>query len=93
VLAIAIIAIVYTSKLSWISLFIAGIGTLALITLNLAGVKKLSIYLLIGVVIWVGVLKSGIHATLAGVIVGLCIPIQGKANKSSPLKLLEHKLH
>lgn len=93
VLAIAIIAIVYTSKLSWISLLIAGIGTLALITLNLAGVKKLSIYLLIGVVIWVGVLKSGIHATLAGVIVGLCIPIQGKANKSSPLKLLEHKLH
>lgn len=94
VLAIAIIAIVYTGNLSSLSLIIGSMAIILLFVLNRCNVDALTPYMLLGIVIWVAVLKSGIHATLAGVIVGLFIP-NTSTNKPgySPLITLEHALH
>jgi NhaA family Na+:H+ antiporter len=89
--AIIIIALFYTEDLSLLSLALAGAGVLMLAILNLAGVRRLAPYLLIGVAIWVCVLKSGIHATLAGVAVALLVP-RGEG-EHGPLRQLEHMLH
>lgn len=89
---ILIIALFYTSELSLNALGVA-VGAVALLFwMNRRGVDRLSFYLMVGAVLWVAVLKSGVHATLAGVIVGFMIPYKGK-RYSSPLKHLEHKLH
>jgi NhaA family Na+:H+ antiporter len=90
--AIIIIAVFYTADLSIIALELAGVGVAALVVLNLSGVTRRSAYLLVGVFVWVCVLKSGIHATLAGVVVGLAIPMRS-ASGESPLQSLEHDLH
>jgi len=89
--AIIIIALFYTEDLSMLALMLAGAGVLLLAILNLAGVKRLAPYLLIGVAIWVCVLKSGIHATLAGVAVAVLVP-RGEG-EHGPLRHLEHMLH
>jgi NhaA family Na+:H+ antiporter len=89
--AIVIIAVFYTEDLSLLPLLLAGAGVLALAALNLLGVRRLAPYMLLGVAIWVCVLKSGVHATLDGVVVALLIPM-GDAD-DSPLRDLEHKLH
>ena len=92
--AIIIIALFYTSDLSVISLIFASAAVSILVYLNLSGVRSLSLYWIFGVLLWFCVLKSGIHATLAGVIVAFTIPgsrLQGE--ESSPLERLEHKLH
>jgi Na+:H+ antiporter, NhaA family len=92
--AILIIAMFYTSNLSLLALGLAALGVVALIGLNRSGVKATTPYLLIGLFIWVCVLKSGVHATLAGVVTALLIPIQGRtAEEQSPLHKLEHDLH
>ena len=92
--AIIVIALFYTSELSFISLVLAGFGAAALAGLNLCGVRRLAPYILIGIAVWVCVLKSGIHATLAGVVVGLCVPLERTPGADeSPLELLEHSLH
>ncbi len=92
--AIIIIALFYTENLAVTSLILGGIGLAALIGLNRAGVRSLTPYLLIGLAIWVCFLKSGVHATLAGVLIALTIPM-GKehADDHSPLHDLEHELH
>jgi Na+:H+ antiporter, NhaA family len=90
--AIIIIAAFYTAELSLTALVLGGVGVAALVALNLAGVAHRAAYLLAGVFIWVCVLKSGIHATLAGVIVGLAMPLRA-AYGSSPAHDLEHDLH
>lgn len=90
--AIIIIAAFYTSELSVVALALAGVGLVALVALNLAGVTHRAAYVLTGVFVWVCVLKSGIHATLAGVVVGLAIPMRA-ADGTSPLQSLEHDLH
>jgi NhaA family Na+:H+ antiporter len=70
----------------------AGIGLMLL--LNWRGVTRLWPYLLLGALVWYFVLKSGVHATLAGVVTGLLIPLRGKtADAPSPLESLEHTLH
>jgi NhaA family Na+:H+ antiporter len=89
--AIIIIALFYTEDLSLLALLLGGAGVLVLVLLNLLGIRRLAPYLLIGMAIWVCVLKSGIHATLAGVAVALLVP-RGDA-KDSPLRNLEHMLH
>ena len=89
--AVAIIAAFYTAELSAVWLGAAAVTLAALVTLNFFGVKRLSPYLVLGAVLWVLVLKSGIHATLAGVALALTIPI-GKGAES-PLHRLEHALH
>ncbi len=92
--AILIIAFFYTSKISFTALAISAFCILCLYLLNRRGVVKISAYLVIGLVMWVAVVKSGVHATLAGVILALFIPMRSAANPdSSPLKSMEHKLH
>ncbi|EGH98480.1 pH-dependent sodium/proton antiporter, partial [Pseudomonas amygdali pv. lachrymans str. M302278] len=92
--AVLIIALFYTSDLS-IPMLLAALGSIAvLVALNRLGVKKLLPYLVVGALLWFFMLQSGIHATLAGVALALCIPL-GKADEeaSSPLLYLEEKLH
>ncbi len=92
--AIIIIALYYTSNLSLASLAVAGVGATALIVLNRLRVLRLAPYILIGIVMWVGVLKSGVHATLAGVVLAMAIPLRnGEPGEEPPLKRLEHALH
>jgi NhaA family Na+:H+ antiporter len=93
--AIVIIAVFYTADLSFVSLGLAALGIMALAGLNLCGVRRLAPYLLVGLFIWVCVLKSGVHATLAGVAVAMFIPIRsapGRGEEESPLERLEHML-
>jgi len=96
--AIVVIALFYTADLSALSLGVAGGLTLVLFALNRAGVMRPAAYILIGIPLWVAVLKSGVHATLAGVVVAMFIPLRGRdEDKStasvSPLRHLEHTLH
>lgn len=92
--AIVIIALFYTAKISLGSLLIAGLCIPVLYALNRYGVTARSIYRLIGIIMWVSMLKSGVHATLTGVILALFIPIRSKTNPNvSPLKEWEEDLH
>ena len=90
--AIVIIAAFYTDGVSIAALSIAAVGWFALLALNRAGVKRITPYVLVGIVMWAAVLKSGVHATLAGVLVALMIPIRTN-DGTSPLKIAEHDLH
>ena len=90
--AIVIIALFYTADLSVGSLAAGGIGLAALFALNRLGISKIAPYIIIGIVMWVCVLKSGVHATLAGVVLGFTIPMSSKDGSSSPLLNLEHAL-
>jgi NhaA family Na+:H+ antiporter len=74
-MAIIVIAIFYTDELSLLALALAGAGIIGLAILNLSDVRKPSLYVLFGLLAWVCVLKSGVHATLAGVAVGLAMPL------------------
>jgi len=92
--AILIIAFFYTSKISLTALVVVAICILILTFLNKSNVESKSPYILIGIIMWVATLKSGVHATLSGVILAMFIPIRSKANPDiSPLKSLEHDLH
>ena len=92
--AILIIAFFYTTKISLLALGIAACCVPVLAFLNRRGIESRSPYLLVGIVMWVATLKSGVHATLAGVIVAMFIPMRSKIDPSdSPLKSLEHDLH
>lgn len=94
--AIIIIAIFYTVDLSTVSIAIAMIALAGLITLNRLGVTKKAAYFIVGTILWISVLKSGVHATLAGVALALTIPLNAKDEKGqhiSPLKEIEHDLH
>jgi NhaA family Na+:H+ antiporter len=91
--AIIIIAIFYSGALSTLSLALAAACIAALIGMNRLGVVKLGPYMIIGLILWVCVLKSGVHATLAGVTLAFCIPLRTKNAEPSPLLTLEHALH
>ena len=91
--AILVIAVFYTADLSVLSLVLAGIGALILLGLNRWGVTSTAAYLLVGTFVWICVLKSGVHATLAGIVVALAIPLTAPDGQHSPLKDLEHRLH
>ena len=93
--AIIIIALFYTSDLSLLSLLVAAISIIGLAILNRMNVRQLTPYILIGLVLWVAVLKSGVHATLAGVTLAMFIPLGGGKEKDGdePLRYLEHMLH
>ncbi len=91
--AIIVIALFYSGELSNLSLMLAGACLLALIAMNRLGVVKLGPYMVIGLILWVCVLKSGVHATLAGVTLALCIPMRTRNAEPSPLLTLEHALH
>ncbi len=90
--AIVIIALFYSGDLSGQAL-LAGATALGVgVILNRLGVTRASAYVLVGVVLWVAVLKSGVHATLAGVLIALCVPVRAPDGRS-PLRDLEHDLH
>lgn len=90
--AILIIAFFYTEQLSLHALMGAGLGVLVLVALNRFRVMAIGPYVLVGLVVWLLVYKSGIHATLAGVATALTIPLaDGKGG--SPLERAEHALH
>jgi NhaA family Na+:H+ antiporter len=92
--AIVIIAIFYTSDLSLSSLIIALVAIAILLILNRLQVSRVSAYIVVGVILWIAVLKSGVHATLAGVVLGLMIPLKDpKDSERSPLREVEHGLH
>jgi NhaA family Na+:H+ antiporter len=92
--AIVIIAIFYTADLSFSSLVISLVAIAVLVTLNILNVSRVSAYVVVGVILWVAVLKSGVHATLAGVVLGLMIPLNDPENSErSPLREVEHGLH
>jgi NhaA family Na+:H+ antiporter len=90
--AIVIIALFYTGDLSTTALIIGGAALALGVIMNRTGVTKVSGYLLLGVVLWTAVLKSGVHATLAGVLIAFCVPMRDQQGKS-PLRGLEHDLH
>ncbi len=90
--AIVIIAIFYSGDLSLGALLIGAIALIIAIIMNKTGVTRTSGYILLGVVLWIAVLKSGVHATLAGVVIAFCIPMRDKQG-NSPLSDLEHNLH
>jgi NhaA family Na+:H+ antiporter len=89
--AIIIIALFYTSTLKVSYLLYALIPLALMIWMNLRGQHRMAPMILLGVILWILVLKSGVHATLAGVITALCIPLTDKWGKS-PLHSLEHAL-
>lgn len=90
--AIIIIALFYTNELSMTALAVAAAAIVVLALLNATNVRSTAVYLLVGMVLWTAVLKSGVHATLAGVIVGFFIPL-AKKDGYSPAEQLEHGLH
>ncbi len=90
--AITIIALFYTSKLSLTALGVGAIFLAIMLVLNLRGVTQRAPYILLGVLLWVAVLKSGVHATLAGVATAFMIPMRSPDGKS-PVESLEHSLH
>lgn len=90
--AIVIIALFYSGDLSLSALLIGAVALLVAVTMNRMGVTRTSSYILLGVVLWIAVLKSGVHATLAGVLIAFCIPMRDEHGKS-PLRDLEHDLH
>ena len=89
--AIVVIALFFSHELSVQALIFSGISILTLVLLNRFRVSALCAYMVIGVILWASVLKSGVHATLAGVIIGFCIPLKGKKGER-PLHDFEHIL-
>ncbi|WP_077285727.1 Na+/H+ antiporter NhaA [Cognaticolwellia aestuarii] len=91
--AIIVIALFYTDQLSMLSLIFATSVITILFIMNKRGVTNTAPYIFLGIILWIAVLKSGVHATLAGVVLAFFIPIKGQEGESSPLKSLEHNLH
>jgi NhaA family Na+:H+ antiporter len=91
-MAVIVIALFYTANLSLVSLSIAAICLVILFALNRLGIRAMAPYLLVGIVMWASVLKSGVHATLAGVALGLMIPLRAEGEAESLLERLEHGL-
>ncbi|TCK18549.1 sodium/proton antiporter (NhaA family) [Thiogranum longum] len=92
--AIIIIAVFYTAKISLTSLAVVAFCITVLALLNKRNPESTSLYIVVGAVMWAAMLKSGVHATLAGVILAMFIPMKSKTNTTySPLKRMEHDLH
>jgi len=92
--AIIIIAIFYTSNISMVSLIVAAICIAVLAILNWSKIYRLTPYMFFALIMWIAVLKSGVHATLAGVVLAMFIPLaRDPESGRSPLRDLEHDLH
>jgi NhaA family Na+:H+ antiporter len=91
-MAVIVIAVFYTETISTTSLMVAGGAALVVVLMAALGVRRVAAYVLVGVVMWAAVLKSGVHATIAGVVLGLLIPIRAAPGEESPLHRLEHGL-
>ena len=92
--AVLIIAFFYTSTINMVPLLISVVAFLGLVILNRTGVMRIAPYILLGFVLWVAMLKSGVHATIAGVMTAMTIPLScAKYPSRKPLEKLEHALH
>lgn len=91
--AIVIIALFYTDQLLASAMVVAAVCIGVLLSLNRMRVMERAPYLFVGLIMWIALLKSGVHATLAGVILAAFIPIRSSATEPSPLHDLEHDLH
>lgn len=94
--AIIIIAFFYTSQLSFLSLSLALFCIITLYLMNKMQITLVSAYVLVGILLWICILKSGIHATLAGIILAFTIPLSAineKRKRISPVKSLQHYIH
>jgi NhaA family Na+:H+ antiporter len=78
--AVLVIAIFYTSDIAWTSLLVAGFVFVVLTIMNRMGVRSLSAYAIVGVCLWLAFLQSGIHATIAGVLLAMTIPVRTRIN-------------
>jgi NhaA family Na+:H+ antiporter len=90
--AVLVIAFFYTAHISWISLGVGGLFFAALIAANRAGARHPLIYIVLGVGLWVAFLESGVHATVAGVLLAITIPARQRVNAESPMLRFEHAL-
>ncbi|AIL12311.1 hypothetical protein IM40_00320 [Candidatus Paracaedimonas acanthamoebae] len=96
IIAVMVLAIFYTASINYTPLLIAAIILLLLAIINLLKVSKLSIYVMLGIGLWLSLVEAGVHGTLAGVLLGAFIPLRVKEldqKASSPLKRLEYSLH
>lgn len=91
--AIVVIALFYAGAPSISALALAGAALLLLVAINLRGIVRISPYLLVGLVMWAAVLESGVHATIAGVLLAFTIPLRTREPDNAPLRRLEHDLH
>ncbi len=94
--AILIIAFFYTDDLSVLSILFASAAVFILFIMNRLHVVSLGVYLIVGIIMWICVLKSGVHATLAGIILAFTIPLNAineNRKRVSPAKTLEHFIH
>ncbi len=92
--AIVIIAVFYSGDISVSMFAVAGVAVVVLGLLNRFGVTSTTPYMLVGIVLWIAVLKSGVHATLAGIVLAMFIPLRGAREGSKSLLIrLEHDLH
>lgn len=91
-MAIVVIAVFYTADVIWMNLFLVAAAALLLVAKKRLGIQKLWIYVIVGLFMWLCVLKSGVHATVAGVIIGLLLPLKGASGKPAPAELVEHVL-
>lgn len=92
--AIIVIAIFYTQQIGWLYLILAFVCLIGLIALNYYGVNRFTPYVLLALPLWFFILSSGVHATIAGVLFGLTIPLRNlKKTQPSLLNRLEHQLH
>jgi len=93
--AIMVIAVFYTEGIVSSSLLLAGLGIATLVALNYFNITRSAVYVIVGIFLWLALLKSGVHATIAGVAIGLSIPLQVTQNGKtwSPLQEAEHSLY
>lgn len=91
--AIVVIAIFYTQDLSLFALTAGVVGVGSLFVLNRLGVTRIAVYVTVGIIVWLCILKSGVHATLAGFAVACTVPLRTEGDRPPPLRHLEHSLH
>ncbi len=91
-IAVLIIAFFYTANISIDALLVSAGCAILLLFMNMRGVRFFSLYLLVGVVMWLAIMKSGVHATIAGVVLGFAIPLKPDLRGGSMLKNIEHKI-
>jgi Na+:H+ antiporter, NhaA family len=91
-MAIVVIALFYTAEVAWMNLFLAAMGAATMVVKNRLKVQAIWFYAVVGVFMWLCVLESGVHATVAGVMIGLLLPLNGKQGKEAPADVVEDVL-
>ncbi len=93
IVAILIIAVFYTASLDYTGIAIASAGVLLLLMFQRMGLSRMALYILPGAIIWYGLLKTGVHPTLAGVLLGLMSPVRSMPMTERPLDMIQRNFH